>query len=157
MTLLTPMRAGTYPGYLEAAIAGYAADNVAAGRWPESGARERSRSEFAELLPRGLATPDNFLYEILSCEGGPTVGFIWLAVERKPASITGFVYDLEISQEHRRQGHASRALAELEVIARAVGATSLGLHVFAFNDGAQALYRRLGFQVASLNLRKSLG
>ncbi len=78
-----PMGVTTYPEYLRAAIAFYAADNVAAGRWPEGGASERSRSEFAELLP-------------------------------------------------------------------------LGLHVFAFNKGAQALYRSLGFKVASLNLRKPL-
>ena len=50
-----------------------------------------------------------------------------------------------------------RALAAVEALARTQGATSLGLHVFAFNEGAQALYRRLGYQVASLNLLKPLG
>ena len=156
MTVLAPMRPETYASYLEAAIAGYAADNVAAGRWPETGASERSRTEFAALLPLGLSTPDNYLYEIHGREGGPRVGFVWLAIERKPSAVSGFVYDLEINHEYRRQGHGSGALTELEVIARAHGATSLGLHVFAFNEGAQALYRRLGYQIASLNLRKKL-
>ncbi len=151
------MRPETYPQYIGAAIVGYAQDNVAAGRWPEGGASERSRTEFAELLPLGLPTPDNYLFEIHSRDGGPLAGFVWLAIERKPSGVSGFVYDLEIKQEYRRQGHASRALAALEILARAQGATSLGLHVFAFNEGAQALYRRLGYQVVSLNLRKPLG
>ena len=156
MTVLTPMQPATYAPYLAAAITGYAEDNVAAGRWPEAGASERSRTGFAELLPLGLATPDNYLYEIQGREGGPLVGFVWLALERKPPGVSGFVYDLEIRPEYRRQGHASRALAALEVIARAQGATSLGLHVFAFNEGAQALYRRQGYQSVSLNMLKRL-
>ena len=150
------MQAESYPRYLAAAIASYAEDNVASGRWPETGAAERSHSEFAALLPLGLATPDNFLFEIRSCDDGPVVGFIWLAIERRGAVVSGFVYDLEVSTEHRRQGHASRALTALESIARAQGAKSLGLHVFAFNQGAQTLYQQLGYTVTSLNMRKSL-
>ncbi len=156
MTVLAPMQPENYPPYLAAAIAGYAEDNVASGRWPEAGATERSQTEFAALLPLGLATPDNFLFEIRARDDGPVVGFIWLAIERRGAVVSGFIYDLGVSTEHRRQGHASGALTALESIARAQGATSLGLHVFAFNQGAQALYHQLGYTVASLNMRKSL-
>lgn len=156
MTVLSVMQPETYPWYLDAAIAGYAQDNVASGRWPEAGAIERSRTEFATLLPHGLATPDNHLFEIHVQESGPVAGFVWLAIERKDSGVSGFVYDLEIKPEHRRQGHASRAMAALEALARAQGATSLGLHVFAFNQAAQALYHCLGYQVASLNMRKPL-
>ena len=150
------MRPETYALYLDAAIAGYARDNVVAGRWPEAGAIERSRTGFADLLPQGLATPDNHLYEIHRSEGGPLLGFVWLAIQREHATVQGFVYDLEIRLEYRRQGHASRALAAVEAVARAQGATSLGLHVFAFNQAAQLLYHRLGYQVASLNMHKRL-
>ncbi len=83
-------------------------------------------------------------------------GFVWLAIERKDSGVSGFVYDLEIKSEYRRQGHASRALAALEALARAQGATSLGLHVFAFNQAAQTLYHRLGYRVARLNMHKPL-
>ena len=60
VTALRPMQAATYPAYLEAAIHGYAQDNVSAGRWPQVGAIERSREDFESLLPHGLDTPDNF-------------------------------------------------------------------------------------------------
>lgn len=157
MTVLVPMRPASYPAWLEAAIADYAEDNVASGRWPAAGAVARSRADFASLLPRGLATPDNHLFEILVRDGGPVAGFLWLAIERRDEGISGFVYDIKISPGYRRQGHASRALTALEAVASAQGATSLGLHVFAFNAGARALYERLGYRVASLNLRKPLG
>ncbi len=62
-------------------------------------------------MPLGLATPDNYLFEIHSQEGGPLVGLVWLAIERHPAGVSGFIYDLKIRREYWRQGQASRALA----------------------------------------------
>ncbi len=156
MTILLPMRPESYPAYVEASIAAYAEDNVKAGRWAESGAVERSRADFASLLPRGLDTPDNFLFEILEREEGPVVGFAWLALERKHAPPTAYIYDIKIEAPHRRKGHAYRALQALEAKAAAAGATSIGLNVFAFNTGAQALYRKLGYATTNFNMRKPL-
>lgn len=156
MTILLPMRPGSYAAYVEASIAAYADDNVKAGRWAESGAAERSRADFASLLPQGLATPDNFLFEILERQAGTVVGFAWLALERKHAPVTAYVYNIEIEAAHRRRGHAFRALRALEAMAVAAGATSIGLNVFAFNAGAQALYRKLGYATTNFNMRKRL-
>ena len=156
MTTLRPMQAQIYPAYLEAAIVGYARDNVESGRWPAVGALERSRDDFQFLLPRGLDTPDNFLFEILDGEAGSTVGFVWYAIERKNGACGAYVYDLEIKAEHRRQGHALRALRALEAQAAASGAGSIGLNVFADNVAAQSLYRRLGYAPTNINMYKSL-
>lgn len=150
------MRPETYPAYLEAAIAGYAQDNVAAGRWPEVGALERSREDFASLLPAGLDTPDNFLFEILEDEAGPMVGVAWCTIERKHGACFAYIYDLEVQAEHRRRGHALRAVLALESLAAASGADSVGLNVFANNLGARQLYRRLGYVPTNFNMRKSL-
>lgn len=156
MTALCAMRVETYPAYAEAAVAGYAADNVAAGRWPLGGAVERSRQEFASLLPRGLETPDNLLFEILEDEGGPTVGFVWVALARRHGACTAYVYDLEVLPSHRRLGHAWRALQAVERLAIEAGATTIGLNVFASNVGAQALYRKLGYVPTNVNMVKPL-
>ena len=156
MTILLPMRPESFPAYVEASIAAYADDNVHAGRWAESGALERSRADFASLLPQGLATPDNFLFEIFEREEGPVVGHAWLALERKHSPVTAYVYNIEIGPAHRRKGHAFRALQALEAKAAAAGATSIGLNVFAFNTGAQALYRKLGYAATNFNMRKPL-
>ena len=156
MTALRPMQAATYPAYLESAIHGYAQDNVSAGRWPQVGAIERSREDFESLLPHGLDTPDNFLFEILVDKNGPIVGYVWYKLERKYGSCSVYVYDLEVKPEYRRQGHAWRALKALELLSAEAGATSIGLNVFANNVAAQALYRKLGYMPTNINMSRPL-
>jgi ribosomal protein S18 acetylase RimI-like enzyme len=156
VTTLKPMQATTYPVYLEAAIKGYAEENVASGRWSQSGALERSREDFESLLPQGLDTPDNFLHEILDEDNGPISGYVWFALERKHGACTAYIYDLEVKPEVRRRGIAYRALQVVERLAAAAGATSIGLNVFANNIGAQALYQKLGYAPTNINMRKSL-
>ena len=156
MTLLRAMPAEAFGLYLEEEIAAYAQDKVAVGSWAAEGALERSRAEFATLLPQGLATPDNHLFEILAADDGAVVGAIWLAIEREHGTVTGYVYNVGIKPEFQRQGHALRAFQGLELLALELGAASIGLHVFGANAAAQALYRRLGFTVTGINMRKSI-
>lgn len=157
MTVLAHMRPEIYPTYLRTSVAGYADDNIAAGRWPAEGARERSLAEFETLLPQGLETPDNHLFEILAAEGGPTVGFVWLAAQERHGIRGGYVYDLEVKPEYRRQGHAGRALWAIEAFAAKLGLATIGLHVFAHNPGAQALYAKLGYAATGINMLKKIG
>jgi ribosomal protein S18 acetylase RimI-like enzyme len=156
MTALSLMRPEVYAAFLESSIVDYAEDNVAAGRWLAEGAVERSRAEFSELLPRGLDTPDNFLYEIRAVDGGETVGFIWFAVEERHGRRTAFVYDVVVKEEYRRRGHARRAFQALEPLVVKLGLFTIGLHVFSHNVGAQALYRELGYAATGINMLKEL-
>jgi RimJ/RimL family protein N-acetyltransferase len=156
MTILCPMRPEFYGPYLEASVAGYADDNVASGRWPREGALERSRADFEALLPQGLATPDNHLFEIKAAEDAATLGSIWFAVEQRHGIRGAFVYDVEIHPPWRRRGHAMRAFQALEPLVAALGLSSIGLHVFGHNLGAQALYAKLGYSVTGINMVKHL-
>jgi GNAT superfamily N-acetyltransferase len=142
MTILVAMRAENFASYLESSIASYADDNIASGRWPKGGAIECSRAEFERLLPQGLATPNNYLFEIQATDDGPTIGCLWFAVEER---------------EYRRLGHATRAFQALESFVDALGLSSIGLHVFGHNPGAQALYRQLGYHVTGINMLKQVG
>ena len=150
------MRAEVYPSYLQASAAGYAEDNITSGRWPKEGALERSLAEYAALLPQGVATPNQHLFEILSAEDGPTVGYLWFAVQERHEVRSAFIYDVEIKPEFRRQGHAKRAFRALEQFITTLNVTSICLHVFSNNIGAQTLYRELGFAVTGMNMRKPL-
>jgi ribosomal protein S18 acetylase RimI-like enzyme len=154
MTLLTPMRAEVFAAYLDSSVAGYAQDNIDAGRWPAEGAVERSRADFDDSLPQGLATPDNYLFEIQDGALGATVG--WFAVVVKHGLRSAFVYDLEVKSEYRRQGHAKRAFEALEARVTTLGLTSIGLHVFGHNPGAQSLYSQLGYTVTGINMIKQI-
>ncbi len=156
MVTLAPMKPDAFAGYRDAAATGYADDNVASGRWPKEGALQRSYEDFDESLPLGLATPDNFVYEIQSRITGATVGTIWFAVVTKNGLKSAFVYDVEVKAELRRHGYARAAFSALEPLVRALGLTSIGLHVFGTNPGAQALYHSLGYGVTGVNMRKQL-
>ena len=157
MTVLVPMSPECYRTFREAAIAAYAEDNIAAGRWRRETALEQSHASFESLLPQGLATPDNYLFEIKANPGGPTVGSLWFATQTSNGIRSAYVYDVEINAASRREGHATRAFQALEPIVRALGISSIGLHVFANNHGAQALYARLGYGVTGVNMVKHVG
>ena len=156
MVILVPMKPDAFAGYREAAAAGYAADNVASGRWPEEGALQRSYQDFDEALPMGLATADNYLYNIVDRNTGADVGIIWFAVVVKNGLRSAFVYDVEVRLNHRRQGYARAAFLALEPLVRGLGLSSIGLHVFGNNSAAQALYYSLGYGVTGMNMLKQL-
>ena len=157
MRVLTPMTPAAFSAYREAAVQGYAEDNVASGRWPSERALERSREDFAESLPQGLATPDNYFFEVRSETTETVVGILWFAVVLKNGIRSAFVYDVEIKPQHRRQGHARAAFAALEKEVKSLGISSIGLHVFGHNAGAQALYNSLGYGITGFNMLKRLG
>ena len=150
------MNPNAFAGYREAAVSGYAADNVTSGRWPQEGALQRSYEDFDESIPQGLATPENYLYTIINNSTGATVGIIWFAVVVKNGLKTAFVYDVEVRLEFRRRGYGRAAFSALEPLVRALGLSRIGLHVFGNNPGAQALYHSLGYGVTGVNMLKHL-
>jgi ribosomal protein S18 acetylase RimI-like enzyme len=151
------MSAGVYDQYVHVAVKAYADEIVESGRWSEEGAVERSQADFDSSLPQGLNTADNFLFEIKVARSGPTVGYIWFAVEEKHGLRFAFVYDFEIKPEFRRQGHATSAFKALEMKVQELGLSSIGLHVFGHNLEAQNLYKKLGYKVTGFNMLKNLG
>ena len=66
------------------------------------------------------------------------------------------VVDVVVSAEARREGIGSRLMAAAEKWARAQGADSLDLIVVEGNDGAQDLYRGLGYEMRSHRMWKRL-
>jgi ribosomal protein S18 acetylase RimI-like enzyme len=103
-------------------------------------------------------TPGQYLFSILAAPepGLPArpVGMIWFAaLEGRPQA---FIYDFAIDPAYRRRGYGAQALRALEAEVRAVGLESIALHVFGHNHGAQALYRKLGYEVTNLHMAKRL-
>ncbi len=152
---LVPMNERAFRAFLHAAVESYAEENVSAGRWPAEGALERSQASFAQLLPQGPATPDHHLFEILADDAG-VVGSLWYGVYSEGEQRQVHIYDVRVHPAHRRRGYATAAFAAMEAQVRALGIDRIGLHVFAHNAGAQALYARLGYSTVSHNLVKSL-
>lgn len=82
MTQLSPMRAEFFQQFKQQLSEDYAKENVKSGRWPEHNALERAKGEMERSLPQGIATPDNYLFEIKT-DQGETAGCIWFAVEER--------------------------------------------------------------------------
>jgi ribosomal protein S18 acetylase RimI-like enzyme len=157
MTVLVPISAASFPAFLEAAIGGYAMQNVASGRWPAEAALELSRAEHQRLLPDGVDSKDNHIFEIRDPATDAVVGSLWLGVQNRTGIPLAYVFNIEVAPAHRRQGHATRAFDALEPVVRELGLSAIGLNVFAYNTGAQALYASLGYEVTALSMRKTLG
>lgn len=156
VTILVPMSVAFFPAFLEKAVAGYAEQNVASGRWPAGAALELSRAEHKRLLPEGIASKDNHIFQIHDPATDAVVGSLWLGVQNRTGIPLAYVFNVEVAPEHRHQGHATRAFKALESVVRDLGLSAIGLHVFAYNSGAQALYASLGYEVTGLNMRKTL-
>lgn len=125
---------------------------------PEEQARERVRLGTAKFLPQG---PDTAGHHLLTAEdeSGEAVGSIWIGPD--PGQVTGtagaaWVYDINVYAQYRRRGYGSAILAAAEQIVAGEGKTTLGLNVVGDNEPAIALYRRHGFGVSSMVMRKRL-
>jgi ribosomal protein S18 acetylase RimI-like enzyme len=156
MIQLVPMTQKDFEAFLERDIRAYAEENVKGGYWSEAEALEKSRKEHEGLLPEGLKTKNHYLYTIQDADHGNKVGIIWMRINADSPKPSGFIFDLEIDEPFRRKGYATQAMLRLEEVARRFGLQQLGLHVFAHNQTARALYDKLGYRVASLNMMKPL-
>ena len=83
MISLEPMSEAAFATYMGESIPAFAQDKVSSGQWSEDSALELSRKGFEALLPQGLATPDNHIFEI-HAEGEPgAIGMLWFAVQER--------------------------------------------------------------------------
>ena len=133
----------------------FAAEQVAAGNWPEESAAELGRAETARILPRGGDTPGMSILNAF--DGNVRVGYVWLNLEPRISS-TGeaWIYDIEVSADLRGRGYGRLLLEAAEDEARRAGATYLGLNVFGANTVARSLYETSGYEVKTMQMRKAL-
>lgn len=155
-TELKPMGDEAFAWYRENSAPNYARDKVATGEWEKDEANEKARQMFEDLLPQGLETPDNYLYEIIDEWDDVTVGVVWFSIEERGGDRTAYVCDIYVKPEHQRKGHASRAFRNLEEKVLALGLSGIGLNVFGNNVEAHQLYERLGYEALNIFMWKSL-
>lgn len=156
MINLRAMTTDEFTEYLARTAPEYAAEKVKAGNWSAEEALQKAQETYANLLPQGVATPDNYLYIIEAMASGQVVGLIWMAAIQQGPKRLGFIYDLYIEEAARRHGYAQAAMLALEDAARILGIETLALHVFGHNHGARALYTKLGYEITNINMAKSL-
>ncbi|UQN09388.1 GNAT family N-acetyltransferase [Deinococcus sp. QL22] len=156
MLELKPMTAASYATFLTTSLVSYAQEKVASGEWQPEDAPENARLEFAELLPQGVETPLQFLFDLHDFSRSEQVGVLWFALRGSAQRRRIFVYDVLIYPQFQRQGYAAKAFELLQEKAQTLEAKDIRLHVFGHNQGAIALYEKLGFVMTNIIMQLDL-
>jgi len=151
MIKLETIQPEDFDRFLERGIRDYAEDHVRNGNWPAEGALERSKKEFEQHLPDGIHSKDQYIYSIID-ENENKIGILWVQVKDGKA----FIYDFVIDEAFRGKGYGKQALAAMDEKLRSMNVESIGLHVFGDNIVAQELYKKAGFQITGIHMKKSL-
>jgi GNAT superfamily N-acetyltransferase len=141
--------------YLRHAPEGYRRQRVEFGGETEAQAQAAADRDFAELFPNGKPGPDHFLF-VARDEHGDRVGLLWLALRARTDVTTTFIYDIEVDQEHRRQGWGRAIMSAAEDWARENGAHQVALNVFGANTAARALYLSAGYSERAVVMAKDV-
>lgn len=156
MIKLEPMQESEYQIYIRDVIDGYATEQVEAGAWLADRAKERARAEIEELLPAGLATPNQYLYHLVTKEEKAPVGVLWILLRERNDQKEAFIEDIVIFDTFRRRGYAKQALSALEELAKGMGINKIRLQVFGHNLNARDLYEKCGFQTINIYMEKQI-
>jgi ribosomal protein S18 acetylase RimI-like enzyme len=127
-----------------------------AGLVPASEGRRQAAEEVSALLPRGRLSPGHLLFTAVV--GDRAVGRVWLQLDPRPDGTQAVVQLLESgdSIDGDDPGLARAVLAEVEVVSRAHGASTVTVSVFGFDGVALGLYRECGFGLTAQLMAKAL-
>ena len=151
MVTLKPIEQQDFDRFLDRAVREYAEDHVRNGNWPAEGALERSRKEFERHLPDGIYTPDQYVWSLVDGENHK-LGVLWVQVKEQKA----FIFDFVIEEAFRGKGYGKQALAAMDEKLKSLDVKSVALHVFGDNITAQELYKKMGFEITGIHMRKKL-
>ncbi|MCF7930585.1 MAG: GNAT family N-acetyltransferase [Acholeplasmataceae bacterium] len=152
MCYLRPMNAYEFDHYIDEAVKNYARELTKSGSCLEKDSLAVSQKAFSNLLPDGLETKGQFLFHILN-ETDAVIGMIWYG--HRPNN-EGFICDFSIDENFRGQGFGKKAIELIENEAKKHGIKKLSLHVFGHNFVAISLYKKLGYEIYSMNMSKEI-
>jgi ribosomal protein S18 acetylase RimI-like enzyme len=155
MVKLVPMEQIDFDTYTEHSIVEYANDKVRNGNWSVEESLERSRKEFQHYLPDGLRSKDQFVYSIIEETSGQKLGMLWVEVKTETPHRPAFIFDFRIDEQFRGKGYGKQSLLALDELLKSMGADSVGLHVFGDNIVAQELYKKAGYVITNINMKKT--
>ena len=140
--------------YIEFEILNYA-ENVSANLGiPKAAALKDAEIQLNNSLSEENRKKDQFIGHVFCEDKKENVGIIWynIQAERDRA----FIYHIYIHEAFRKMGYASAALTNLEEVAKLKGIGNLAFNVFGAKTAAKHLYKRLGYETASMVKTKKL-
>lgn len=156
MIELRTMNSQEFADYMKYAVDNYAAEKEKGEGLSKEEALKVSKDSFERLLPKGLESPDQFLFSVIEIATSKPVGILWLAKKMNGDKPYAFIYDVELKPENRGKGLGKALMNLMENETRRLGCMSVGLHVFGHNEAATALYEKSGFITTSRMMKKDL-
>lgn len=147
-----PFESGELAEYQAKLRSRYSADLERSGMTRREAEANVERN-FARLFPGGALAPGQHAGRVIV--DGEEVGVLLVGLAGDEPD-RWYVYDVEIDEQARGRGFGRAAMLLAESMARGNGAVTLGLNVFAFNAIARSLYRSLGYEESTIQMRKSL-
>ncbi|NDI34109.1 GNAT family N-acetyltransferase [Chengkuizengella sediminis] len=143
-----------YKKFTSNIIIDYAEDKVEAGTWLEEEALEKSKEDFERSLPQGRHTKQHFLLSIVNEE--LTIGWLWYFFDDSKLQKEAFIYEFYIYEEQRGKGYGIESLTALDKLVREKGIEKISLHVFAHNERAIHLYKKMNYEPTAISMSKKL-
>lgn len=150
-----PMTPQEFAEFRAQLVSSYAASHVTAGNWTAQEALERSAQQIDGLLPGGERTEGMLLLAGLTADG-EYAGHVWVALEKADEGGGAWIYDIEVRADQRGKGYGRALLAAAEREAARHGVPRIGLNVFGPNAVARSLYESAGYEIVTLQMRKTL-
>ncbi|BBN99485.1 MULTISPECIES: GNAT family N-acetyltransferase [Sporolactobacillus] len=151
--LIAQMQEDDFPNYLAHTSQEYAKEKIKTGTWPADQALILAQAEIRSLLPQGMHTPNHHFLSLID-ESGIKLGIFWLHLA--PVQKEAFIYDFEIYEPFRGHKLGQLAMQNLFDYCRALGICKISLHVFAHNQRAYHVYKKLGFIETDINMTRLL-
>ncbi|MFS1512098.1 GNAT family N-acetyltransferase [Chengkuizengella sp. SCS-71B] len=151
---LIAMSAVHYEKFISHSIDHFANEKVKAGTWSQEEALNKSKETFERLLPQGLNTNLHHLLSIVNEE--KTIGWLWYFFDDSKLQKEAFIYEFYLDEEHRGKGYGKDSLIALEKMSKEKGIEKISLHVFAHNERAINLYKKMNYEPTDISMSKKI-
>lgn len=151
-----PLTVEQAASYLPHSQQGFADDLVRAGALDPERALRKAVADYSSLDEDGTTYVAGYAQVDGTEEWVGVIGWALTGLDADHDERTLYVYDLEVFEPFRRRGFGERLLAYAAERAEQAGADAVRLTVWAGNDDAKALYRRLGFVDENARMRLRL-
>ena len=132
----------------------YAAEKEKGEGHSKERAAQIAEESFQRYLPKGLDSPNQFLFQVLEKHSQRFLGSLWYGIQGEDERKTIFVCDIVFAPEERGKGWGKKTMLWLEGEAKRMGIKRLSLHVFGHNKIARGLYESLGYQPTNIMMLK---
>ena len=145
-----------YRQYRKTEIIRYAQMNVDSGKWEPSNSYRRAELELDFFLPLHLPEEGMFFLSIVDTVTGNTVGTLCYGNLPNQPTDEYYIYDIRISDEHKRKRYGQMAFNKLEEKLRNIGIKKIILDVSVNNEAAIQFYQNLGYAITNYRMKKTL-